>query len=72
MAGESALASVYANAKAKIVSEIPRMRLRKKLAMIRGVSCALASCTVTSMIERTKTMNVSMDATSAARTARAL
>ena len=40
--------------------------------MIRGVSCALASCTVTSMMEKTKTMNVSMDDASAASTARAL
>ena len=37
--------------------------------MIRGVSCALASCTVTSRMEKTKTMNVSMAEESAASTA---
>ena len=39
--------------------------------MIRGVSCALASCTATSRMEKTKTMNVSMDEASAPSTARA-
>ncbi len=39
--------------------------------MIRGVSCALASCTATSRMEKTKTMNVSMDEESAPSSARA-
>ena len=33
---------------------------RKTMAMMRGVSCVLASCTATSSAEETKTMNVNM------------
>ncbi len=41
------------------------------MAMIRGVSWALASCTATSNAEQTKTTNVNIDEAKVANTARA-
>ena len=42
------------------------------MAMMRGVSWALASCTATSRAEETKTMNVNIDAAKVPSTARAV
>ena len=58
------------NTKTKTASDSLRILFRKKVAMIRGVNCALASCTASSRIENTKTMNVSMEDASAVRTMR--
>ena len=50
------------NAKTKMTRANLVTGSRKTMAMMRGVSSELASCTATSNAEETKTMNVNIDA----------
>ena len=57
--------------KTNTVKETLVPRSLNTMAMIRGVSWALASCTATSNAEQTKTTNVNIDEAKVANTARA-
>src|SRR5277367_2203078 len=65
-------ANVKANVKTNSIDENLVTGSRNTMPIIRGVNCALASCTATKSAEHTNTINVNIDEASVPSTARAV